>query len=305
MKYALRRVLQLIPLLLILTVVIFLAIRLVPGDPVGLMLGMGAPEKAKAAERVRLGLDKPLVIQYFTFLGNVLKGDLGKSLSTGNPVAYEIVRRFPNTLILALGGTIVGAVFGIILGVLAAVRQNKFSDNAIMVVSLLSVSTPSFFLALMLMLLFSLQLGWLPSIGLRSWQHAILPIITLGTQAVGLVARTTRSSMLDVLGQDYIRTSRSRGISERTITYVHALKNALIPVVTVLGLRFGGLLAGATLVETVFSIPGLGRLMVDAVLKRDYPVVQGTLLVFAVVFVLVNTLVDLLYGVIDPRVKYD
>jgi ABC-type dipeptide/oligopeptide/nickel transport system permease component len=298
MKYALRRVLQLIPLLLILTVVIFLAIRLVPGDPVGLMLGMGAPEKAKAAERVRLGLDKPLVIQYFTFLGNVLKGDLGKSLSTGNPVAYEIVRRFPNTLILALGGTIVGAVFGIILGVLAAVRQNKFSDNAIMVVSLLSVSTPSFFLV-------SLQLGWLPSIGLRSWQHAILPIITLGTQAVGLVARTTRSSMLDVLGQDYIRTSRSRGISERTITYVHALKNALIPVVTVLGLRFGGLLAGATLVETVFSIPGLGRLMVDAVLKRDYPVVQGTLLVFAVVFVLVNTLVDLLYGVIDPRVKYD
>ena len=305
MKYALRRVLQLIPLLLILTVVIFLAIRLVPGDPVGLMLGMGAPEEAKAAERVRLGLDKPIIMQYFTFLGNVLKGDLGKSLSTGNPVSYEIVRRFPNTLILALGGTIVAAVFGIILGVLAAVRQNKFSDNAIMVVSLLSVSTPSFFLALILMLIFSLQLQWLPSIGLRSWQHAVLPIITLGTQAVGLVARTTRSSMLDVLGQDYIRTSRSRGISERTITYVHALKNALIPVVTVLGLRFGGLLAGATLVETVFSIPGLGRLMVDGVLKRDYPVVQGTILVFAVVFVLVNTLVDLLYGVIDPRVKYD
>jgi ABC-type dipeptide/oligopeptide/nickel transport system permease component len=305
MKFALRRILQLIPLLLILTVVIFLAIRLVPGDPIGLMLGMGAPEEAKEAERVRLGLDKPLVIQYFTFLGNVLKGDLGKSLSTGNPVAYEIVRRFPNTLILALGGTIVGAFFGIILGVLAAVKQNKFSDNAIMVVSLLSVSTPSFFLALMLMLFFSLQLGWLPSFGLRSWQHAILPIVTLGTQAVGLVARTTRSSMLDVLGQDYIRTSRSRGISERTITYVHALKNALIPVITVLGLRFGGLLAGATLVETVFSIPGLGRLMVDGVLKRDYPVVQGTILVFAVIFVLVNTLVDLLYGVIDPRVKYD
>ncbi|HSK68397.1 MAG TPA: ABC transporter permease [Candidatus Limnocylindria bacterium] len=305
MKYALKRLLQLIPLLLILTFVVFLLVRVIPGDPVELMLGMGAPENAKAAERARLGLDKPFLVQYFTFLGNVLRGDLGKSLSTGNKVAYEIVRRFPNTLLLAFGGTLVAAVFGIVLGVWAAVRQNRFSDNAIMVVSLLSVSTPSFFLALLLMLWFSLYLGWLPSIGMRSWQHAVLPIVTLGTQAMGLVARTTRSSMLDVLGQDYIRTSRSRGIPENTINYVHALKNALIPVVTVLGLRFGGLLAGAPLVETVFTIPGQGRLMVDGVLKRDYPVVQGTILVFAVSFVVVNTAVDLLYSLIDPRVKYE
>ncbi|NLE19763.1 MAG: ABC transporter permease [Clostridiales bacterium] len=305
MKYLLKRLLQLIPLLLVLTFVIFLSIRAVPGDPVEVMLGMGAPENAKAAERARLGLDKPFIVQYFTFLGNVVRGDLGTSMSTGNKVMYEIVRRFPNTLILALGGTLVAALFGIALGVVAAVRQNKFTDNAIMVLSLLSVSTPSFFLALLLMLLFSLYLGWLPSIGMRSWQHAILPIVTLGTQAMGMVARTTRSSMLDVLSQDYIRTSRSRGVSERVIVYIHALKNALIPVVTVLGLRFGGLLAGATLVETVFTIPGLGRLMVDGVLKRDYPVVQGTMLVFAVSFVVVNTVVDLIYGMIDPRIKYE
>ena len=305
MKYAFKRILQLIPLLLVLTVVIFLIIRVIPGDPVDLMLGMGAPENARAAERARLGLDKPMIVQYFSFIKNIFKGDLGTSLITGNTVLYEIIRRFPRTLILAAGGTVLAAVVGIVLGVIAAVRQNKFSDNAIMVLSLVSVSTPSFFLALLLMLAFSLQLGWLPSFGLNTWKHAILPIVTLGTQAVGLVARTTRSSMLDVLGQDYIRTSRSRGVPDRTITYSHALKNALIPVVTVLGLRFGGLLAGATLVETVFSIPGIGRLMVDGVLKRDYPVIQGTILVLATSFVVVNTLVDLIYGLIDPRIKYE
>ena len=201
--------------------------------------------------------------------------------------------------------TLTGFVLGVLLGIIAAIHRNKFADNLIMVLSLLTVSTPSFFLALILMLIFCLNLRWLPSIGMDTWQGAILPIATLGLQAIGSIARTTRSAMLDVIHQDYIRTSRSRGVPERVITYRHAFKNALIPVLTTIGLRFGGLLAGATLVETVFSIPGIGRFVVDSVSNRDYPAIQGAVLVLAVTFVLVNTLVDLLYAAVDPRVKYD
>ena len=204
-----------------------------------------------------------------------------------------------------VGGTLFGAAVGVLLGIIAAIHRNKFADNLIMVLSLLTVSTPSFFLALILMLIFCLNLRWLPSIGMDTWQGAVLPIATLGLQAIGSIARTTRSAMLDVIHQDYIRTSRSRGVPERVITYRHAFKNALIPVLTTIGLRFGGLLAGATLVETVFSIPGIGRFVVDSVSNRDYPAIQGAVLVLAVTFVLVNTLVDLLYAAVDPRVKYD
>ncbi|MDR1205112.1 MAG: ABC transporter permease [Peptococcaceae bacterium] len=305
MKYAVTRLLQLIPLLFVLTLVVFILMRLIPGDPVTIMLGHGAPPDAVAVERVRLGLDQPFYAQYLLFLKNLLKGDMGVSLSTGNTVASELVRRFPYTLTLALGGTVVAAVLGMMAGVVAAVHHNKSIDNTIVTVSMLAISTPSFFLALLLMLLFTFLLGWLPSIGLTSWKHAILPVITLGLSGMGLVTRTTRSSMLDVLSQDYVRTSRSSGIPEKITIYSHALKNALIPVITVLGLRFGYLLAGATLVETVFSIPGIGRFMVDGVLKRDYPVVQSTILVFAASFVTINTAVDLLYAFVDPRIKYE
>jgi ABC-type dipeptide/oligopeptide/nickel transport system permease component len=305
LKYAVTRLLQLIPLLFVLTLVVFILMRLIPGDPVTIMLGHGAPPDAVAVERVRLGLDQPFYAQYLLFLKNLLKGDMGVSLSTGNTVASELVRRFPYTLTLALGGTVVAAVLGMMAGVVAAVHHNKSIDNTIVTVSMLAISTPSFFLALLLMLLFTFLLGWLPSIGLTSWKHAILPVITLGLSGMGLVTRTTRSSMLDVLSQDYVRTSRSSGIPEKITIYSHALKNALIPVITVLGLRFGYLLAGATLVETVFSIPGIGRFMVDGVLKRDYPVVQSTILVFAASFVTINTAVDLLYAFVDPRIKYE
>lgn len=280
-------------------------IRLVPGDPVANMLGVNASKEAIAAQRAELGLDKPLLTQYGDFLVKALQGDLGKSITTRRPVIDEIAQRYPATLKLALGATVFAAVVGITFGVLSAVKQNKLTDNVIMVFSLLSVSTPSFFLALVMMLLFSIHLGWLPSMGLRTPLHYVLPIITLGMQSVGLIARTTRSSMLEVLRQDYIRTSRSRGISQAVIVMRHAFKNALIPVVTVVGLRFGGLLAGSMLVEAVFSVPGIGRFMVDGVLKRDYPVVQGTVLVLATTFVLVNLAVDLIYALIDPRIKYD
>ena len=303
--YTIKRILQVIPVLLIISFICFMMIRLVPGDPVANMLGVNASKEAIAAQRAELGLDKPLLTQYGDFLVKALQGDLGKSITTRRPVIDEIAQRYPATLKLALGATVFAAVVGITFGVQSAVKQNKLTDNVIMVFSLLSVSTPSFFLALVMMLLFSIHLGWLPSMGLRTPLHYVLPIITLGMQSVGLIARTTRSSMLEVLRQDYIRTSRSRGISQAVIVMRHAFKNALIPVVTVVGLRFGGLLAGSMLVEAVFSVPGIGRFMVDGVLKRDYPVVQGTVLVLATTFVLVNLAVDLIYALIDPRIKYD
>ena len=303
--YTIKRILQVIPVLLIISFICFMMIRLVPGDPVANMLGVNASKEAIAAQRAELGLDKPLLTQYGDFLVKALQGDLGKSITTRRPVIDEIAQRYPATLKLALGATVFAAVVGITFGVLSAVKQNQLTDNVIMVFSLLSVSTPSFFLALVMMLLFSIHLGWLPSMGLRTPLHYVLPIITLGMQSVGLIARTTRSSMLEVLRQDYIRTSRSRGISQAVIVMRHAFKNALIPVVTVVGLRFGGLLAGSMLVEAVFSVPGIGRFMVDGVLKRDYPVVQGTVLVLATTFVLVNLAVDLIYALIDPRIKYD
>lgn len=305
LKYTIRRLLQTIPLLIAISFAAFIMMHLVPGDPVRNMMGIEASKEAVEAERERLGLNDPLLVQYGRFLGGVLQGDLGTSIFTKQSVTEEILKKYPATIRLALGGTIFASVVGILAGIVSAVKRNKLTDNIIMVLSLISVSTPSFFLALVLMLFFSLQLGWLPSMGLRTPLHYVLPIITLGMQSVGTIARTTRSSMLEVLGQDYIRTSRSRGIPERVIIYSHAFKNAIIPVLTIVGLRFGGLLAGSMLVETVFSIPGIGRYLVDAVLERDYPVVQSTVLVLACTFVLVNLVVDLLYAVADPKIRYE
>ena len=284
-------------------------VRLIPGDPITLLYGLsesgGADEEYLDYMREQYGLNDPLVVQYANWIGKIFKGDLGTSLYTHKPIITELANRYKNTIILAVGGTVVGSLVGIVFGIIAAINHNKFGDNVIMVFSMLAVSTPSFFLAMLLMLFFSLKLGWLPSLGLKGPAYAVLPILTLGLGAVGMISRTTRSSMLDVINQDYIRTSRSRGIANNKIVFVHALRNALIPVLTAIGLRFGHLLAGAALVETVFSIPGLGRFMVDGISNRDYPVVQSTVLVFAVTFVVVNTIVDLLYGLADPRVKYE
>lgn len=304
-KYIIKRILQLIPMLLILSVIVFLMVRMIPGDPVKNMLGIDVPQEMVEIERERLGLNDPLVVQYARFLKEILHGDLGTSIVTGNPVAEELATRYPNTLKLAVGGIVVASIFGILFGILAAIYHNKFWDNFIMALSMLAVSTPSFFLGLILMLVFTLTLGWLPSMGPISAERMVLPIITLGTQAVGFIARTTRSSMLDVISQDYIRTSRSRGIPNRVITFSHTLKNALIPILTAIGLRFGSLLAGSAIVETVFSVKGVGRFVVDSVSKRDYPAVQGSILVLAVTFVVVNTAVDLIYALVDPRIKYD
>ena len=300
---------KLIPTLIIVSFIVFSMVRLIPGDPITLLYGLsesgGADEEYLDYMRDQYGLNDPLVVQYANWIGKIFKGDLGTSLYTHKPIITELANRYKNTIILAVGGTVVGSLVGMVFGIIAAINHNKFGDNVIMVFSMLAVSTPSFFLAMLLMLFFSLKLGWLPSLGLKGPAYAVLPILTLGLGAVGMISRTTRSSMLDVINQDYIRTSRSRGIANNKIVFVHALRNALIPVLTAIGLRFGHLLAGAALVETVFSIPGLGRFMVDGISNRDYPVVQSTVLIFAVTFVVVNTIVDLLYGLADPRVKYE
>ena len=302
-RYILKRLLQLIPMLLILSLIVFFMVRMIPGDPVKNMLGIDVPQEMVEVERERLGLNDPLPQQYLRFMKELFHGDLGTSIVTGKPVWEELMSRYRNTLILAFGGIIIAAIGGILVGILAAVFHNKFWDNCIMVLSMLAVSTPSFFLALILMLVFTLNLRWFPSMGAITPARMVLPIVTLGTQAIGFIARTTRSAMLDVIGQDYIRTSRSRGIPNRVITFSHAFKNALIPILTAIGLRFGGLLAGSAIVETVFSIKGVGRFVVDSVSKRDYPAVQGCVLVLAVTFVVINTLVDLMYAFVDPRIK--
>ncbi len=304
LNFVVNRFLQVIPVLFGITILVFLMLHLVPGDPARTMVGIEASAEQIEQTREKLGLNKPLPEQFFLFVSKALKGDLGNSIRTGLPITEEIADRLPVTIKIAIGATIFATVFGILCGIVAAVNHNKLGDSLVMVISLISISTPSYFLGLLLMLVFSLQFGWFPTIGISTPIHYVLPIVTLGAQSMGLIARMTRSGMLDVLRQDYIRTARAKGLPERIVIYVHAFKNALIPVVTVVGLRFGGLLAGTVLVESVFAVPGIGRFMVEAVLIRDYPVVQGTVLVVAASFVFINLLVDVLYGLIDPRIRY-
>lgn len=304
LKFIIKRLSQVIPVLLVISFLVFIMLHLIPGDPVMNVLGLKATPEAINALKEKLGLNLPLHQQYFKFVSNALKGDFGTSIVTKVPVIDELSRRIGNTFILAVGGTLFASIVGIIVGVISAVKQNSFWDNTLMVLSLISVSTPSFFLALILILIFSLALGWVPSVGLHSPAHYILPIMTLGSQSVGFIARMTRSAMLNVLRNDYIRTARAKGISEKLVICIHAFKNVLITVITVVGLRFGGLLAGSALVESVFAIPGIGSYMISGVLERDYPVVQATVLLIATTFVLVNLLVDIIYALVDPRIEY-
>ena len=298
-----RQAVQVIPTLLGITILVFLMIHMIPGDPAVLMAGLESSPEVVERIRADLGLDQPLYIQFWRFLSGAVQGDFGTSMRTGAPVIEEIADRFPHTLRLALGATVLATVLGMLSGILAAVWHNRIWDNIIMVLTLLAVSTPSYWLALMMMLLFSLYLGLLPAIGVGTAAHLVLPIVTLGAQSAGIIARMTRAAMLDVLKQDYIRTARSKGLGEWPIVLKHALRNALIPVITIVGLRFGGLLAGTVLVESVFAIPGIGRLVVDAVLVRDYPMIQGAVLFLATVVIVTNMVVDMLYGVADPRVR--
>lgn len=333
-SYVLRRLLGLVPVLFGITLLVFLFLQLIPGDPAQAILGeRGTPEQL-AALREKLGLNRPLYVQYLAFVKSVLTGDLGTSTVSTIPVAEELKRRWPATFELALAATLVAVALGIPVGILAAVRKNSLLDTLSMSLSLVGVSMPVFWLGLLLVYLFAVNLHWLPTGGRLStdlaidfrpltgflvldgllsvrpqvlWdalRHLLLPALTLGTIPLAILTRITRSAMLEVLSQDYVRTARAKGLSERQVILKHALKNALLPVVTIVGLQFGTLLGGAILTETIFSWPGIGSYIYEGILNRDYPVVQAGVLVVALAFVLVNLLVDLSYALLDPRIQY-
>ncbi|HIV81853.1 MAG TPA: ABC transporter permease [Candidatus Salinicoccus merdavium] len=300
--FIIRRVLQLIPVLIGVSILVFSLMHLTPGNPAVIMAGESAPEATVKAIEQRLGLNDPLYVQYWNFLTNALQLDFGTSIRDNIPVMSHIQARFFITLELAIYSTIFTVVFGMLVGIVSAVRRYSFSDVALMVVTLFGLSMPNFWLGLMLIQWFSIELGWFAPTGWGNLDQIVLPVIALGTAGAAIVARMTRSSMLDVITQDYIRTARAKGVKERVVIFRHALKNALIPVVTVVGLQFGYLLAGSVLTESVFAINGLGRLIIDSILQRDFPVVQGAVLVIAVTFVFVNLLVDISYRMLNKRV---
>ena len=284
------------------TLLVFAIVRLIPGDPARLLAGDFATDQLVDELRQRWRLNDPLPVQYAVYVGGVLRGDLGRSITTSTPVRPELVERFLRTLALAVAGVVLAAVIGGAAGIVSAVRRSSLTDYVATALALTGISTPIFWSGLLLILLFSVRLEWLPAGGTGSLRHLVLPALSLGLFGAGVLARQTRSGMLEVLGQDFVRTARAKGLPERSVVVKHALKNALIPVVTVLGDQFGRLLGGAILTETVFAWPGMGRYLIEAISQRDYPAVQGAILVFAAAVVAVNLLVDLSYGLLDPRV---
>ncbi len=296
---------MMIPLLLGITLITFTVIHLAPGEPTDIQTQLNPEASSELQERLRAyyDLDKPLYVQYGIFLTNTLKGDLGRSIRSNAPVVEEILDRFPATLTLAVLGMIFAIVVGLPLGILAALRQNTWVDALCSFFALVGFSIPNFWVGLMLMLLLSIYIPILPSSGFDSWRNYIMPTIVLGIQTMAVIARMTRSSMLEVIRQDYVRTAKAKGISDRLVLVRHILGNVMIPVVTIAGLYFGNMLGGVVITETIFSIPGLGRLIVDAIRAQDYPVVQGGVLFFALCVGIVNLMVDMLYAALDPRIK--
>lgn len=332
LRYISKRLLDLLPVLLGITILVFLFLQLIPGNPAIVLLGPRATPEQVEALKEQLGLNQPLLLQYLAFLGKLLRFDLGRSIISGIPITREIATRWPATFELSVAAMIVAIVLGIPAGILAAVRKNGWVDNIAMSTSLLGVSMPVYWLGLLLVYLFAVNLHWLPPSGrlgvgvtlqpitgfyvldsllqfnFRAFSdvlaHLILPAITVGTIPLAIIARITRSAMLEVLSQDYIRTARAKGLRERWVISKHALKNALLPVITIIGLQFGTLLSGAILTETIFSWPGIGSWIYEGILARDYPVVQGGVVFVAIVFVLINLLVDISYAFLDPRIQY-
>jgi len=287
------------------SIIVFLMVHLIPGDPVTYILGDFATEDAVNKLKAQLGLDRPLLIQYFSYILGALQGDFGTSYITGYTVWEEILNRIPVTAQLALYSVILGTVFGVLLGVLAAVKQNTIFDRLAMMIALVGISAPGFWIALFLILIFSFQFGWFPISGYDGIYSLILPSVTLALGSAGNIARMTRSSMLEVIRQDYIRTAHAKGANMYRLIFKHCLQNAMIPVVTLVGLQFGYLLAGAVVTETVFALPGIGNLIIDSISTRDIPTVQGLILFIALTFIVVNLLVDVIYTMLDPRIKYE
>ena len=313
LKYIYQRLLLLIPMLLGVSIFTFGLLQIVPGDPITGTFGLDIENLDDSQlDRLReeLGLNDPIPVQYLRYLGRLLQGDFGRSISTRRPVSLDLVERYPSTLLLALASLLVVVVISIPLGVLSARHRNSWIDNIAMLVSLFGVSMPNFWVGIMLILIFALYIPVFPSFGMGTgiegaFMSLVLPALTLGTSLAGFVTRLTRSSMLEVLSQDYMRTARAKGLTEQATLMRHGLKNAFIPVITVLGLQFAGLLSGAVVVERVFAWPGIGRFAVDAIARRDYPVIMGTVLIFATTFVVTNLILDILYVFFDPRIRYD
>ncbi|MGL4445153.1 MAG: ABC transporter permease [Alsobacter sp.] len=312
-RYALKRLLQMIPLLLLVSLISFGLIKLVPGDPAVVMGGSNATPAEIDAIRRNLGLDQPVWQQLVSFYANLARGDLGRSLLLGQPVAEALIERAPVTLWISLYSLILTVVVGMATGIVAALRHNTWVDQVVSIIALIGVSLPNFWLGLMMIVLFSVWLGWLPTGGYVApsadvvgfLRTATMPALALAFLQIGLLTRITRSTMLDVLGQDYIRTARAKGLPETTVVLKHALANVMIPVITVIGLILSVLLSGSIIVETIFSVPGIGSLLGNAILRRDYPMIQGGLLFVAAGLMLLNLVVDILYGVFDPRVRVD
>jgi peptide/nickel transport system permease protein len=302
-RYLLKRVLMLIPIIIGVTFIVFFILSLTPGDPAALILGNGATPESIAELREKMGLNDPVIIQYLRYLGNLFTGDLGTSYKTGASVFQEVIVRFPNTFILAVSAMFISVVFSIPLGVFSAVHPYSFADSFAMVFALIGISIPTFWMGLMLIIIFSVNLKWFPSSGFEGIKNLVLPSIALGLYTMATITRTTRSTMLEVIRQDYIRTALAKGVKKRAVIWKHAISNALIPTVTVVGLEFGSLLGGAVVLESVFAWPGIGRLMVNSINSRDTPMVLGCIIILAISFTIVNLAVDILYAYIDPRIK--
>jgi ABC-type dipeptide/oligopeptide/nickel transport system permease component len=292
-----------VPTLLAVSLLVFAIVRLIPGDPARLLAGDFATDQIVDELRHKWRLDDPWPVQYAVYVGGIVRGDLGRSITTSTPILPELTERFLRTLELAVAGIVVAIVIGGAAGIVSAVRRSSLTDYAATALALTGISTPIFWSGLLLILLFSVRLEWLPAGGTGTLRHLVLPALSLGLFGAGVLARQTRSGMLEVLGQDFVRTARAKGLPERVVVVKHALKNALIPVVTVLGDQFGRLLGGAILTETVFAWPGMGRYLIESISQRDYPAVQGAILVFAAAVVVINLAVDLSYGLLDPRVR--
>lgn len=306
LKYILYRLVASVPVLIGVSLAVFFMLRLVPGDPVQLMfVGQAQPSPERIQEmRHQLGLDLPIHQQYIQYMGDLLQGDLGNSIRSRQPVAPQIVERLPNTLKLATAGLAFAMVIGLTTGILSATFRGTWIDRTSMVVAVAGISIPGFWLGMMIMLLFGVRLGWFPVSGAESWRQLVMPAATLGITASAVLTRLTRASMLEALNQDYVRTARAKGVQEFFVVWRHALRNALIPIVTIIGLLVGGLLSGAFIIEAVFAYPGIGALAVNALQARDFPMIQGVVLFVAVVYVAVNIITDVIYGFIDPRIKY-
>lgn len=303
-NYIVKRILGTIPLMFVISILVFMFIHVIPGDPVRMMAGKDVTEQQLAVIRNDMGFNKPLLVQYVDYMDKLFHGDMGMSYRTGLPVSKIMLSDLKPTLILTLFAILWSTVIGIIIGVLSAVNRGKIVDHVGMLFAISGISVPGFWLGLVLIQVFAVQLGWVPTDGLSNWQSIVLPSFTLGCGIMAILARFSRSSMLDTMSEDYIRTARAKGQSEVVVVLRHALRNSLVQVVTVTGLQLGGLLAGSVLIETVFSIPGLGRLMVDSINFRDYPVIQAELLFFSLEYILINLLVDLLYGFLNPKIRF-